>query len=89
LGGGGNDWDEIRTAGAACTVPVTSEGGAEFDAQGLALGLPKRAVSALQPAMPTATAPSNASRDHRRPAKSTTARMGLLTHTYATNGQGS
>jgi hypothetical protein len=30
--GGGSGCDEMWAAGAGCTVPVTSDGGAEFDA---------------------------------------------------------
>jgi hypothetical protein len=45
------------------------------------LGLPKREVSELQPATPTANAPSMASRDHGRLENLTTAHMGLLTRT--------
>ena len=82
VGGGGNGWLAMWLAGAACTDPVTSAGAALRDAYGLALGLPNRDVSALQPAKPAATTPSTASRDQgRRLENMSTERIGLLTAT--------
>jgi hypothetical protein len=83
LGGGGSCCVEMRLVGADCTEPVTSDGADERAVKGLELGLPKRVVSELHPATPTANAPSIASRDHGRPEVLTTARM-VLTHLYAT-----
>src|ERR1700761_6957094 len=84
-GGGGSDCVATRLVGAGCTVPVISAGREACDAKGLALGLPKRAVSELHPATPAARAPNSASRDHgRQIERTTTARIGLLTATQNT-----
>jgi hypothetical protein len=52
-------------AGALPTEPVYSAGPCD-DANGLELGSLKREVSALQPAIPAASAPRTATRDHER-----------------------
>src|SRR5215469_13374644 len=90
--GGGSGWAAIwlvgapldALAGALRSAPVYSAGPCDA-AKGLELASPKRVVSALQPAIPAASAPRTAPRDHERQREwMATARIGLLTATKLT-----
>jgi hypothetical protein len=82
--GGGKGWLEIWLVGAGCTEPVYSAGAELRDANGLALGLLKRDVSALQPVNAAVRTPITASRDKRRRLADITTERMAYSHCYAT-----